>query len=127
VASREYQPTQTIQNETLPCCNKRVRLVIPISEGLALHERVCPECGMLWTFASEVSITPAEELRETQTSGYGVTLAFVEGRPEAPVTPESVTRANGWLDTTVTNLHAKELEIKERRRAERRRERDAGS
>lgn len=110
---------QTTATREMPCCGRRVRLLIPIREQVRVHERTCPDCGLEWTFATEVTVTPFERLPADVDFEYGYTVAFLEGRPREPVTSETIDRAHGGEDATHENFLKKEREITERRRVPR--------
>jgi hypothetical protein len=118
VFSSDYRPTETTTTKTMPCCMEEAKLVIPVRDGLKLHERECPKCGMAWTFASEARIIPPDELPEGKEFAWEYSVLFYEGRPESEPTAAELSRENAWLADFPQVIRDKHFEIKERRRAE---------
>jgi hypothetical protein len=83
-------PTHTALNTTTLCCDRNVRLNVPLEEAIHLHERTCRSCGRQWTFATQLS--PLSGAR------WGASIFFKEGRPTVPAVSEVLDgREDGWI------------------------------
>jgi hypothetical protein len=100
----------------MPCCGRRVHLTIPIEDGRVVHERACRDCDHVWTFVTELRITPAVELNENQPSEFGFSTSLLEGRPREVAASATLRRGDGWIDAQCPpQMLQKALEIKARR------------
>jgi hypothetical protein len=117
LTTTETREETTTTVREMPCCERRVRLRIPIANGPTLHERTCPECALEWTFATQLRITPPESLTGDSIFEYGYTVSLLEGRLTGSVATRDVLgSADGWIDASHEELRKKHLEIQERRR-----------
>lgn len=77
-----------------------MRLRIPIENRLIVHERTCPACGLEWTFATELTITPPETLKGNSIFEYRYSVSRLKGRPIGSVTAGMLRREHGWIDAS---------------------------